>query len=207
MERTVSDLKGLGAPLAASILLDRGAQFVGRLGWDLCVSPEGLETDQYDGEGTTYLVLHEGSRHVGSCRVRPVSAGTMLLDHFRGTFPGARAFLEGQCQRVYELTRFCRSPRSGKEEGRSMLDHMAEMLDAFRDAHRLTGFVAVVYPEVARFLDMIGVRFLRLDTSEIDGREAHLICIVHCIRAERLIEGRIRLAHRFSREPQRPWQT
>ena len=31
-----------------SVMRDRSAQFVGRLGWDLCLSPDGLEIDEYD---------------------------------------------------------------------------------------------------------------------------------------------------------------
>ena len=182
MERTVAELTGLGEDLASSIFADRSAQFVGRLGWDLCVNADGHETDEYDAEGTTYLVVHRGARHLGSCRVRAVSRGTMLLDHFRAVFPLAEAFLSGQGRKVWELTRFCRAPGATASEARQMLAEMAEMLDEFRDRHRLTGFVAVVYPEVGRFLESIGVRYLRLAVSEIDGREAHLICITHCVR-------------------------
>ena len=195
MDRTIANLHELDRTVLESLFLDRGAQFVRRLGWDLCVTPNGAEIDEYDSEGTTYLVVHKDGRHIGSCRMRPVSAGTMIVDHFREVFPGAVMFLCGQEHRVYELTRFCRSPKASKEEAREMLEIMAEMIDSFRDENGLTGFVAVVYPEIARFLSSIGVRFLRLACSQADGREIHMICIVHCVRVDRLV-ARSRLSEK-----------
>ncbi|MEM9270053.1 MAG: hypothetical protein AAGA78_14085, partial [Pseudomonadota bacterium] len=53
---------------------------------------------------------------------------------------------------------------------------------SFRDAQRLTGFVAVVFPQVCRFLDSIGVRYLVISKSQLDGREVDLICITHAKR-------------------------
>lgn len=192
MDYQIGQKAELGAPLVRSLLEDRRAQFVDRLGWDLCVSPEGLETDEYDIDGTTFLVVHEALRHIGSCRVRPVGAGTMLIDHFSEVFPDAAAFLAQQSGRIWELTRFCRSPRANPREAKEMLGLLAEMLDAFRDENGITGFVAVVYPEIGRFLNRIGVRFIRLSVSEIDGREAHLICITHCVAAAKLTAERRR---------------
>ncbi|MEM6826291.1 MAG: acyl-homoserine-lactone synthase, partial [Pseudomonadota bacterium] len=150
MDQIIATKSELGAPLVQSLFQDRRAQFVDRLGWDLCVSPEGLEIDEYDNERTTFLVVREGQRHVGSCRVRPAAAGTMLIDHFSQIFPGAAAFLHGQAGALWELTRFCRSPNAGQDEAREMLVHLAEMLDDFRDANSITGYVAVVYPEIGR---------------------------------------------------------
>lgn len=65
-----------------------------------------------------------------------------------------------------------------------MLEHLAVLLDDFRDRNRLTGFVAVVFPHVARFLDAIGVRYLLVSVSEISGKPAFLICITHAVRVD-----------------------
>ena len=192
MDYVIGKKSEIGGPLVCSLLEDRRAQFVDRLGWDLCVSPEGFETDEYDSGGTTFMVVHECWRHVGSCRVRPVWEGTMLIDHFSAVFPEAAEFLANQSGRIWELTRFCRSPKAGEGEAKDMLKLLAEMLDDFRDDNGITGFVAVVYPEVARFLNRIGVRYLRLAVSEIDGREAHLICITHCVAPARATAERRR---------------
>ena len=169
-----------------SVMRDRSAQFVGRLGWDLCLSPDGLEIDEYDAPETTYMVVHEQFHHVGSCRVRPVRAGTMLLDHFHDAFPEAKSFLAGQESRFFELTRFCRSPYADAEQIREMLGRLADLLDNFRNEAGISGYLAVIYPEVGRYLSRIGVKFIRISKSKIDGKTAHLICITDCRDVERL---------------------
>lgn len=173
------------AALSHSIFSDRGRQFVDRLNWNLCVTPQGLEVDEYDDDHSRYITIHDRYRHLGSCRVRPIKAGTMLVDHFLGTFPEAIGFLSMQKGRVYELTRFCRAPDIAVEDSKQMLDRLAVALDRFRDANRLTGFVAVVFPQIARFLDSIGVRYLTVSRSRMDGKPVHLICITHCVRVDR----------------------
>lgn len=170
--------------LARSIFKDRNRQFVDRLNWSLTVTPDGMELDEYDDHQSTYLVIAEAQRHLGSCRVRPVRASTMLVDHFLPVFPDAEAFLRQQRGRVWELTRFCRAPDIAVERSRRMLEQLAEVLDAFRDQHRLTGFVAVVFPEIARFLDSIGVRYLTVARSQMGERKVHLICITHCVKVQ-----------------------
>jgi acyl homoserine lactone synthase len=170
--------------LAHSIFSDRGQQFVQRLQWDLCVTPHGHEFDEYDDEYSAYLIVHRNARHIGSCRVRPTTCTTMLTDHFLNSFPGADHFVNMQKGRVYELTRFCRSPHISVQESNSMLRCLAVMLDEFRDRKGLAGFVAVVFPHVARFLDKIGVRYLIVSKSEISGNAAYLICITHARKVE-----------------------
>ncbi|MEM6467015.1 MAG: acyl-homoserine-lactone synthase, partial [Pseudomonadota bacterium] len=165
-----------------SVFGDRAQQFVSRLKWNLCVTPTGLEVDEYDDSESQYLLVHRNSGHLGSCRVRPITASTMLVDHFLPLFPQAQSFLEMQRGRVFELTRFCRAPDISVGESRQMLAKLACLLDSFRDAQRLTGFVAVVFPQVCRFLDSIGVRYLVISKSQLDGREVDLICITHAKR-------------------------
>ena len=170
--------------LARTIFEDRSRQFVGRLNWSLTVTPDGLELDEYDDGHSSYLVIADGMRHLGSCRVRSVRTSTMLVDHFLPIFPDAEGFLRLQRGRVWELTRFCRAPDIPVEMSRRMLDRLAVVLDGFRDSHRLTGFVAVVFPEIARFLDSIGVRYLTVSRGDMGGRAVHLICITHCVRVQ-----------------------
>lgn len=174
----------LPAALARTVFEDRGRQFVDRLNWSLTVTPDGLELDEYDDDQSVYLVVADGLRHLGSCRVRSVRASTMLVDHFLPVFPDAEAFMRQQRGRVWELTRFCRAPDITVDNSRRMLEHLAVVLDAFRDRHRLTGFVAVVFPEITRFLDSIGVRYLTVSRGDMDGRAVHLICITHCVRVQ-----------------------
>lgn len=181
MECVVRSIDTLEGSIRESLLQDRRKQFVDRLGWNLCVSPEGYETDEYDVGKTTVLAVHQNGRHIGSCRLRHPKAGTMLADHFGSEFPSAQNFLNLQRNCVWELTRFCRSPTATALESKLMLKILARQLDNFRDEHRLIGFAAVVYPEVARFLRSIGVRYLHLTSSTIDNRPVQLICITHCV--------------------------
>lgn len=174
----------LPAALARTIFADRGRQFVERLNWSLTVTPDGLELDEYDDEHSVYLVVADGMRHLGSCRVRSVRTSTMLVDHFPSVFPNAEAFVRQQRGRVWELTRFCRAPDIPVNISRRMLDRLAILLDDFRDRHRLTGFVAVVFPGITRFLDSIGVRYLTVSHGHMDGRPVDLICITHCVRVQ-----------------------
>lgn len=184
MEHFTCKKSQMPRPLAASIFADRGRQFVDRLKWNLCVTPQGLEVDEYDDDHAVYLAVADKGRHLGSCRVRPVSQSTMLLDHFLPHFPDAEGFLRMQRNRVWELTRFCRAPDIPVEASAEMLDELAVLLDGFRDQHRLTGFVAVVFPQVARFLDSIGTRYLTVAKSTMDDKPVHLICITHCVRVD-----------------------
>jgi N-acyl-L-homoserine lactone synthetase len=170
--------------LARTIFEDRNRQFVNRLNWSLTVTPEGLELDEYDDDQSVYLVIANGMRHLGSCRVRPVRASTMLVDHFLPIFPDAEEFLRQQRGRVWELTRFCRAPDIPVDISRLMLDRLAAVLDGFRDRHRLTGFVAVVFPEITRFLDSIGVRYLTVSQGNMGVRVVHLICITQSVRVQ-----------------------
>jgi N-acyl-L-homoserine lactone synthetase len=171
--------------LEATIFADRGRQFVTRLNWNLCVTPEGLEYDEYDDDDSEYIAVHQSGRHLGSCRIRPVTNSTMLVDHFLSFFPEAKDFLKMQKGRVYELTRFCRAPDMHVSDSKVMLDSLAVALDSFRDERGLTGYIAVVFPQVARFLDSIGVRYLTLARSKMDGKPVQLICITHCVRVDR----------------------
>ncbi|MFK7977372.1 MAG: acyl-homoserine-lactone synthase [Halioglobus sp.] len=184
MDTLISDRKNLPDHLVRSIFVDRGHQFVGRLKWDLCVTPNGYETDEYDDCSSKYLAVHRLGEHLGSCRVRPITSSTMITDHFHAVFPSASEFLRHQKGRLYELTRFCRSPVISVDESRLMLGLLARLLDSFRDQYNLSGFVAIVFPQVARFLDTIGVRYVVVSKSQMDGRTVLLICITHAEKVE-----------------------
>ena len=182
MQTTIGTRQDIPSHIAHSVFRDRGRQFVDRLGWDLCVRHDRQEVDEYDDHFSRYLIVHRLGQHVGSCRVRPVSASTMITDHFLPTFPEAADFLANQKNRVFELTRFCRAPDVSVSDSAEMLDCLALALDDFRDRYRLSGFAAVVFPHVARFLDRIGVRYITISKSRLDGKPVHLICITHAVR-------------------------
>lgn len=182
MQNLISTRRSLPHRLAKAIFADRGRQFVDRLKWDLCVSPQGYEVDEYDDDHSQYLVVHRNNCHMGSCRVRPTTSSTMIMDHFLPHFPEAAGFMRMQKGRVFELTRFCRAPDISVEDSAIMLASLATLLDQYRDRKRLTGFVAIVFPQVARFLDTIGVRYLLLSKSILNGETTYMICITHCVK-------------------------
>ncbi len=184
MQNLISTRKTLPPRLTDTIFLDRGHQFVDRLQWDLCVTPKGYEVDEYDDDNSEYLTVHQDGRHMGSCRVRPTTCSTMIEDHFLNSFPDASNFMRMQKGRLYELTRFCRTPGISVEESKQMLAQLAVLLDQYRDERKLTGFVAVVFPQIARFLDSIGVRYLLVSKSKIDNRTAFMICITHAVKVK-----------------------
>lgn len=96
--------------LGTTMFRDRAAQFVGRLGWDVGVSADGEERDQYDTLNPLYVIWEErDGSHGGSMRFLPMTGRTMLYDHF----PTLTAGRELRCPGIWECTRFCLSPRAG----------------------------------------------------------------------------------------------
>ena len=161
-----------------SLASDRNRQFVDRLGWDLEITADGLEIDRYDIKGTTYVVIEQDGQSFGSCRLRPASLSTMIEDCFLDYLPGASIFLERYRDRLFELTRFCRSPDISAKECKAMLPIIGRTLEAFRAKHNALGFVAVVYPSVARLMRRNGVVLTTITTGQLaDGKEVYMVLI------------------------------
>lgn len=95
--------------LAKSMFKDRANQFVDRLGWNIPLTNDGLEIDQYDDDDALYLIASDAQgRHAASMRLRPTEARTMLRD----VFP----HMDGADQKgpkLWESTRFCLAPNAG----------------------------------------------------------------------------------------------
>jgi N-acyl-L-homoserine lactone synthetase len=160
---------------------------VDRHEWNLCVTPERHEIDEYDDDGSEYLVVHDEGHHLTSCRLRQAASRTLLIDHFAGIFPGAEDFLHRQRDALYELTRFLRTPDLDARQSVRVLVEFARGLDEFRDERHVSGFVAVVYPGISRFLRQNGVRFIVLDIATLGGRRVELICLTHAVATPRLL--------------------
>ncbi len=101
--------------LRDSMFRDRAFQFKERLGWDVTVSEEGFETDEYDRVNPLYMIyeLPDGT-HGGSMRNLPTTGNTMINDHFSSLIGGAPII----SPLIWETTRFCLSPNVGKLAGR-----------------------------------------------------------------------------------------
>lgn len=179
VQSLVCHRKDIPEGLTYQVFTDRTQQFIHRLNWNLCVTSKGLEVDEYDDEASEYLIVHDGNSHFGSCRVRPTSESTMLREHFGLEFPDAIEFIKLQKGRVYELTRFCRNPYISVACSREMIRQLALLLDQYRDQKMISGFLSVVFPHVARFLDSVGVRYIVISKSKVQSRDVLLICITH----------------------------
>ena len=170
------------ALLAQSSFLDRGYQFVERLKWDLCVTPQGFEIDSYDDAQADYLAVHDNGRHLVSCRLRPMTAGTMIADYFLPTFPKAQDYLRGKGSAVVELSRFCRAPDMSVRQSRTALVALGRILETYRKQHGLDGYVAVIFPPVARLLSLIGAQYQIIDRGVYNGRDVEMICLTKTVK-------------------------
>lgn len=90
--------------LRDTMFRDRGDQFHTRLGWQVQLTEDGEERDQYDALNPLYVIweLPDG-RHGGSMRFLPTSGRTMINEHFRFLIED-RPISNPQ---IWECTRFC----------------------------------------------------------------------------------------------------
>ena len=90
--------------LRDSMFRDRADQFHTRLGWNVQLTEEGEERDQYDVLNPLYVIWEEpDGRHGGSMRFLPTTGRTMINEHFR-------MLLEDRPlanPKIWECTRFC----------------------------------------------------------------------------------------------------
>jgi len=97
--------------LRDTMFKDRAFQFKERLKWDVAVTDEGHEMDEYDALNPLYMIyeLPDGT-HGGSMRNLPTTAETMINDHFTNLTDGVQII----SPLIWETTRFCLSPKVGK---------------------------------------------------------------------------------------------
>ena len=161
-----------------SLGTDRRRQFIDRLQWDLRVGCDGVEVDDYDVAGTTYIAAHHQGQHFGSCRVRPLSLSNMIADHFSECFSSAQWFLDQYRADLLEITRFCRSPDITRVQCKLMLDGMRVAMETVRRRYSADGFVAVVHPGVARLMRINGIPVICVAEGSLnDGSECLLVFI------------------------------
>jgi acyl-homoserine lactone synthase len=104
-----------------SMFEDRKSVFVDLLKWDVPVLDGRFEVDEFDNEHATYIVV-AGDRgdHLGSARLLPT-----IRHHILGAlFPQLCAAPPPRGPSVFEITRFCLSPRQnarGRRRTRNQL--------------------------------------------------------------------------------------
>ncbi len=110
--------------LADSMFRDRADQFKNRLNWDVTVTSEGWELDEYDAINPLYVIWEEADgRHGGSMRTLPTLGRTMTAEHFRHLTHGVQI----ASPFIWECTRFCLSPRASQGVAAGLLLAGCEM--------------------------------------------------------------------------------
>ncbi|MEL7465757.1 MAG: acyl-homoserine-lactone synthase [Pseudomonadota bacterium] len=90
-------------PLADQMFSDRRRQFIERLGWSLDADTKGRELDAYDAENPLYLIAtDEEGNHLGSTRLMPTTAPTMINEVFTDLLGGVAI----TSATTWECTRF-----------------------------------------------------------------------------------------------------
>ena len=90
--------------LRDTMFRDRADQFRTRLGWEVTVTEDGEERDQYDALNPLYVIWETAEgRHGGSMRFLPTTGQTMINDHFLSLLQGRPLHND----RIWECTRFC----------------------------------------------------------------------------------------------------
>ncbi|MFD0916445.1 acyl-homoserine-lactone synthase [Pseudahrensia aquimaris] len=84
----------------------RAFVFGERLGWDVSVTDDGLEIDEYDHNEAVYLLNLDPTNDsvLGSLRLLPTTCPTLLKDVFYDTMPDGMEF---ESPTIWECTRFC----------------------------------------------------------------------------------------------------
>ncbi|MEM7439769.1 MAG: acyl-homoserine-lactone synthase [Pseudomonadota bacterium] len=100
--------------LEHSMFQDRAWQFKERLNWDVSIDEDGHERDEYDRMNPLYVIWKTvDGLHGGSMRVMPTTAPCLVNDHFTDITGGPIT-----SPLIWESTRFCLSPRAGRDAGR-----------------------------------------------------------------------------------------
>jgi N-acyl-L-homoserine lactone synthetase len=131
------------AAIRSAMWQDRKRVLIDRLGWDL-QSPDGLhELDQYDGEDTLYLIVHQAQtgRHLGSVRLLPSTGPHLLGD----VFPHLCADGVPLGPDVWEITRLVTAPALNRVEALQVRRQLSVALFEHALAHGITRYTMVTH--------------------------------------------------------------
>ena len=150
--------------LRASMFRDRADQFHARLGWEVKIDDQGLESDSYDALNPLYVIWQmPDGRHRGSMRFLPTTAETMVNDHFSDLTDSVRI----ASPFIWECTRFCLSRDAGHNVSAAL---MLGGLDVGL-GHNLSHAVGVFDARMVRIYRLLGWPPTILGTKG-DGRDA-----------------------------------
>jgi N-acyl-L-homoserine lactone synthetase len=135
------------ARVSSQMFRDRARQFKVRLGWDVHVTADGVEVDDYDAPPAVYAIASDQGRHVGSVRLKPTTGPTMINDHF-GDLAGRPLMSKG----LAEVTRFCLAPDAPKGTAAALM----LATNAWGAACDLEGVLAVFDFRMERIYRLLG---------------------------------------------------
>jgi len=127
----------------ASMFEDRRRLFVDLMGWDVPVTRDGHEIDQFDGDAAVYVIeTDEVGEHIGSLRLlptdRPHILDTLFSDLVVGELPAGRD--------VLEITRLCLPTRLGAAHRLHVRNRLISAMVDFCFAARINTLTGVVRP-------------------------------------------------------------
>jgi acyl homoserine lactone synthase len=163
--------------LADTMFKDRAEQFKKRLNWDVIVTAEGWEVDQYDGLNPLYVIWENADgTHGGSLRIMPTVGRTMTAEHFIGLTDGVRI-----CSPlIWECTRFCLAPGASSKVAAALLAAGIELGLRFG----LQQAIGVIYTRTLAIYHRIGHAPEVVGTDD-GGRDSISICIWNVTEAAR----------------------
>jgi len=148
--------------LRHTMFTDRRLQFIDRLNWDLSITSEGYEIDQYDKQEAVYVICSDGNgNHRGSMRFLPTTGRTMINDHFSELIPGVSI----QSNRIWESTRLCVSRDSTSDVVVSLLAGAAKMMKE----NQLYAFIGVFNAATARVYRRFSTEPIVLGSDRLNG--------------------------------------
>jgi len=121
---------------------DRKRVFVDWLKWNIPVTADVYEIDQFDTDDAVYLIESDRQgRHLASIRLLPTSKPHLLSEVFsdlcEGPIPRGRD--------VWELTRFCVSPDRIKVDGKRLMNLMWTSSVEFAVSNRISEYSCVTH--------------------------------------------------------------
>lgn len=110
--------------LRDTMFRDRADQFHTRLGWDVTITEDGEERDQYDAARALYVIWeNRDGTHGGSMRFLPTTEATMINDHFLHLLDGNPV----RNPQIMECTRFCLARNSAPAVSTALMLGGAEL--------------------------------------------------------------------------------
>lgn len=113
--------------LRDTMFRDRADQFKRRLKWDVHVSEEGFERDEYDDMDPLYVIAEaDNGDHLGSMRLLPTVGSCMVNDHFAHLLSGPV-----QSPLIWESTRFCLARHAPRKTAALLMLAAGEVMVGF----------------------------------------------------------------------------